>query len=177
MGKTVLTLADWTQRLMGVSFYMVQLYFHDTGLNLVLHGRTSTLIQVNTKSRSNSLTKLLEDGEQPEPFHCRGLENKKCFEGFWWDLERFEWAYRLQGLTSPSAKQNTPRSMQLQLQSKGMRNFQAYLHSREGPPFNLPPYPACHRMIRDSMIEVVSAVLKKKEKGFLQNCVWQVIRL
>lgn len=160
MGEAVLTPADSTQSLMGVSFHMVQLYLHGAGLNLVLYVRTSILIQLNTKSRSNSLTKLSENREQPESFQCRGPENKKRFEGFWWDLERFEWAYRLQGLTSPSAKQNTPRSMQLQLQSKGMRNFQAYLHSREGPPFNPPPHP----LIPDSMIKMASLITPKKEK-------------
>lgn len=140
MGEAVLTPADWTQSLMGISFHMVQLYLHGAALNLVLHMRTSTLIQLNTKSRSESLIKLLEDREQPElswaVSNCREPENKKHFEGFWWDLERFQSACRHQGLTSPLAKQNTLRSMQLQLQSKGMSNFQAYLHSQEGPPFN-----------------------------------------
>lgn len=39
-----------------------------------------------------------------------------------------------QGLTSPTAKQNTARVSQLQRQSKGRCNFQSYLHSQKRPP-------------------------------------------
>lgn len=56
----------------------------------------------------------------------------------------------VQGLTHPSAKQNTPRRMQLQTQSKGMHNLQAYLHSRERT-----SHPARNRTDQDRTIQML----------------------
>lgn len=70
----------------------------------------------------------------------------------------------VQGLTHTSAKQNTPRCMQLQTQSKGMHNLQAYLHSGE---YKLPPtLPGIEQIgrYRGSQINTgKSEVLKQQE--------------
>lgn len=163
MGEAVLTPADWTQSLMGISFHMVQLYLHGAALNLVLHMRTSTLIQLNTKSRSNSLIKLLEDREQPElnNLSCLQQQRTREQEALWGVLMRpgaVSVSLHISGVNLPFSQAKYSKKHAITASVKGHAQFPGLFTQSWRASLQPPPYPACNRMIWDSMIKVVSTV-------------------
>lgn len=118
-------------------------------------------MKIKLSGRPFKLTGIMSMTNSSKP----SLEPKQEEEDFWGvRTPPPTRAGLVQELTHPSAKQNTPRRMQLQSQSKGTHNLQAYLHSGERT-----SHPARNRRDQDRTIQMLPTEHNLAFSGNQQN--------